>query len=268
MIFRRASVRLFGGRTGVSFQVSTGTSSRTGCQLELTLYSCVCHKAPHGDGRAQAVDHKCTHLRRGDTECARLVKTRRSTRQGETRPSLSLPGWFVHWVSCSFSSSVCLHRSHKRKSAQRASTGPFLTVFVLGLCPGRHSGSRGHISRQRSRLVQVFRVSCGPWLRGTWLPRCYVLGLPHILVGAMRGVLPTGVCASFVRTVFLIRFLLVSERPHHVHGDPSFFRERFASVHDVVLLSLIPSDIYSPSQTERIAAHGQLRHQRNVRLLR
>ena len=84
----------------------------------------------------------------------------------------------------------------------------------------------------------------------------------------VRGVLSTGVCASFVRTFFLIRSLLLSERAHHVHGDPSFFRDRFASVHDVVLHSLIPNDISSPSQTEMIAAFGQLRHQRNVRLLR
>ena len=236
MVSRRALVRLSGGRTEVAFQVLTGTSTRTGRQLELTLYSCVCHRAPHGDGRAQAVDHKCTNPRRG-----------------ETRPSLSLSGWFVHGFSCSFSWSVCLHRSHKRKSAQRASTGPFLTVFARSLrrrspCGARRrSGSRGHSSRQRSRLVQGFRASCGPWLRGTWRPRCYVLGLPYTLLGAVRGVLSTGVCASFVRTFFLIRSLLLSERAHHVHGDPSFFRDRFASVHDVVLLSLIPSDISSPS---------------------
>ena len=262
MIFRRASVRLFGGRTGVSFQVSTGTSPRTGCQLELTLCSCVCHKAPHGDIRAQAVDHKCRNPEKRRHRVRKTCENPKKHTSGRNA-ALPLPPWLVcPWV---FQQLFLECLPPPKPQAEVSATCQHRTLSDR-LCAQSLPGA----ALWQSRRLQPPTVTSCPMVP-SFLRSLESLYLASSLLcswSTVRGVLSTGVCASFVRTLFLIRSLLLSERAHHVHGDPSFFRDRFASVHDVVLLSLIPSDISSPNQTEKIAAFGQSRHQRNVRLLR
>ena len=82
-----------------------------------------------------------------------------------------------------------------------ASTGPFLTVFVLGLCPDavpvEHGGTlavedtpaaNGHVLSKGSDLPAVAGVVVLDFLVA-------LFSVHHIfLLGAMRGVLSTGVC--------------------------------------------------------------------------